>query len=61
MLVKITLLFLLGMALLAMIGGALFPAAFRRAAARRVPGLCPECGRYRIGKGDCACGAKRKT
>ncbi len=61
MLVKTVFVFLLGMVLVAMIGRALFPAKFKAMVARRAPGTCPRCGRYQIGKGDCACGAKRKA
>ena len=60
MLVKTTLLFLLGMVLIAMIGRALFPGAVRRIVTRRSaalkPGTCPGCGRYLVGKGPCPCG-----
>jgi len=61
MLVKTILLFLLGMVLIAMIGRALFPSRFKGMALRRAPKPCPRCGRYQIGSGDCACGAKRKA
>jgi hypothetical protein len=61
MLVKTVLVFLLAIVLVAMIGRALFPSKFKAIASRRAPGTCPRCGRYQIGKGDCACGAKRKA
>ena len=60
MLVKIAVLFLLGMLLIAMIGRAVLPRAFRAAAAR-APVPCPSCGRYPIGKGPCPCKAGRKV
>jgi hypothetical protein len=65
MLVKSILLFLLGMALIAMIGRALFPGSVRRLVHRRSaalkPGTCPRCGTHIIGKGPCACGAPKGT
>ncbi len=51
MLIKAMILFLLGMAVLAMFGRLRFPGKTRRDAAR-----CKGCGRFRIGKGPCACG-----
>ncbi|MCE8538135.1 hypothetical protein KBY27_11785 [Ruegeria pomeroyi] len=51
MLVKIVALFLVGMMVLAMFGRLRFPGASRLKSAK-----CPRCGRYRIGKGPCACG-----
>ena len=50
---KIVTLFLVVMAVLAMFGKLRVPGANRLASVR-----CSSCGRYRIGKGDCACGAK---
>ena len=51
MIVKIVSLFLIGMVVLAMFGKLRVPGSKRLASAR-----CPSCGRYRIGKGPCACG-----
>jgi uncharacterized OB-fold protein len=51
MIFKIISLFLIGMAVLAIIGRLRFPGQARLAAAK-----CPSCGRYRIGKGPCKCG-----
>ena len=48
---KIVSLFLVAMAVLAMFGRLRFPGAKRLSDAK-----CPGCGRYRIGKGSCACG-----
>lgn len=59
MLVKIILVFLLGMALVGMIGKALFPGKLGRIAQLRRRGLkppvCSRCGRYIVGKADCEC------
>ena len=56
MLLKIILIFLLGMVLIGMIGKALFPgkltAVMRQKMAK--PPVCAKCGRYVIGK-TCAC------
>ena len=52
MIVKVISLFLIGMAVLAMFGRLRFPKV-----TRRKPGKCPKCGRPRIGKGPCPCGA----
>ncbi|ANB32856.1 hypothetical protein CCR90_14680 [Rhodovulum sulfidophilum] len=57
MLLKVALLFLIGMAALGMFGklrlprprGGLLPG-------RRRPAKCPHCGRFRIGRGPCPCG-----
>ncbi|GGH34962.1 hypothetical protein SAMN05444007_10824 [Cribrihabitans marinus] len=49
--VKVVLLFLIGMAVLAMFGKLRLPGQDKLAARK-----CPGCGRYRIGKGPCACG-----
>jgi hypothetical protein len=51
-LVKTVILFLAGMALLAMIGRALY----RRRRVALKPGTCPRCRAYVVGKGPCACG-----
>ncbi|RBW51006.1 hypothetical protein DS909_20890 [Phaeobacter gallaeciensis] len=51
MILKVVTLFLVGMAALAMFGKLRFPGQKRLASAK-----CPRCGRYRIGKGPCACG-----
>jgi len=50
MIVKIVLLFLVAMAVLAMFGRLRFPGQKRLGAAK-----CRKCGRFRIGKGPCAC------
>ena len=51
MLIKVAALFLVFMAVLAMFGKVRFPGQARLAAAK-----CRGCGRFRIGKGPCACG-----
>jgi hypothetical protein len=61
MLFKTALIFLLAMVLVGMIGRLLFPDAVRRLTSRRAPAPCPSCGRYQIGRGDCPCGARRKS
>lgn len=48
---KIVALFLVAIAVLAMIGKLRFPGQSRLETAK-----CPRCGRYRIGKGPCSCG-----
>lgn len=55
MLVKTILIFLLAMALVGMIGKALFPNAVRR-----ITGLnrCKTCGKPRIGRAPCTCGGR---
>lgn len=53
MIVKIVTLFLVVMALLAMFGRLRVP---RMRMPKRVSKKCPACGRYRLGKGPCACG-----
>lgn len=53
--VKIVLLFLIGMGVLAMFGKLRLPGGKRLAAAR-----CPGCGRFSLGKGPCGCGHKDK-
>lgn len=55
MVIKIILLFLIGMGVLAMVGKLRFPGQDRLASAK-----CRGCGRYRIGKGPCSCGRDRK-
>ena len=50
---KIIFLFLAFMAVLAMFGKWRFPGQEQLAAAK-----CKKCGRYRIGKGPCACGKR---
>jgi len=50
MIVKIVVLFLVGMGVLAMFGKLRFPGQKRLEAAK-----CRKCGRYRIGKGPCSC------
>ena len=53
MMLKIVTLFLVFIAVLAMLGklSLLLPKKMRRIAKK-----CPHCGRHRIGKGDCPCG-----
>ncbi|MFC3614073.1 hypothetical protein ACFORG_09910 [Lutimaribacter marinistellae] len=51
MILKVVSLFLVVMAVLALFGKLRFPGQKRLASAR-----CPRCGRFRIGKGPCACG-----
>ncbi|MDA8740461.1 hypothetical protein N9M73_04960 [Rhodobacteraceae bacterium] len=53
MIFKIVVLFLAGMAVLAMLGRLRMPKVGRRKTVR-----CPECGRIMIGKPPCVCGAK---
>lgn len=53
MLVKIASLFLVGMAVLAMFGRLRYPGQKQIEAAK-----CPDCGRFKFGRGDCRC--KRK-
>jgi hypothetical protein len=48
--VKIVILFLVAMGVLAMFGKLRFPGQKKLAAAK-----CSKCGRFRIGKGPCAC------
>lgn len=52
MLIKVMILFLLGMAILAMFGRLRFPGRVRTA-------KCKSCGRHMIGKGPCDCKGKR--
>ncbi len=51
MIIKIVTLFLIVMGVLAMFGRLRIPGQ-KKLASRK----CPNCGRYRIGKGPCACG-----
>ncbi|KMW56251.1 hypothetical protein AIOL_001203 [Candidatus Rhodobacter oscarellae] len=51
MILKIMVLFLAGMAILAMLGRLRFPGQKKLASMK-----CRGCGRYRIGKGPCSCG-----
>lgn len=51
MIIKIVTLFLIGIAVLAMFGRLRFPGQKRLASKK-----CGNCGRFRIGKGPCACG-----
>jgi hypothetical protein len=53
--IKIVVLFLIGMAVLAMFGRLRMPKA-----GRRLPGVCSNCGRYKIGKGACPCTQGKK-
>ncbi|MFY2823772.1 hypothetical protein [Ruegeria sp. MALMAid1280] len=50
MIIKIVTLFLIAMGVLAMFGKLRFPGQKRLQSSR-----CPRCGRFRIGKGPCAC------
>ena len=50
--VKVVTFFLIGMIVLAMFGRLRFPGQKRLESAK-----CKSCGRYRIGKGPCKCGA----
>ena len=54
MLVKVVVLFLLGMVVLAMFGKLRLPGGSLRRRLTRAK--CPKCGAYRIGRGPCACG-----
>ena len=60
MLFKIILVFLLAMALVGMIGKALFPGKLGKIAQLRrkslKPPVCPKCGRYMLGASGCDCG-----
>ncbi|WP_417604043.1 hypothetical protein [Primorskyibacter flagellatus] len=49
--VKVVILFLVGMGVMAMFGKLRFPGSKRLASAK-----CPKCGRYKIGRGPCSCG-----
>ncbi|EEX08728.1 conserved hypothetical protein [Ruegeria lacuscaerulensis ITI-1157] len=50
MIIKAVTLFLIAMGVLAMFGKLRFPGQRRLSSAK-----CPRCGRFRIGKGPCAC------
>jgi hypothetical protein len=56
MLVKVVLLFLLAMALMAMVANLLFPGRLKK---RFLPGRCAKCGRPKIGTGPCSCETRR--
>lgn len=56
MLVKVVLLFLLAMAVMAMVANLLFPGRLKK---RLLPGRCPKCGRPKIGSGPCPCETRR--
>lgn len=59
MLVKIVILFLLGMVAIGMIGKLLFPGVIGRVVRRRMrPPVCPRCGRHVIGSKGCDCSKK---
>lgn len=59
MLIKIIVVFLGAMALVGMIGKALFPRVVSRMVTkRRKPAVCAKCGRYVIGRTGCDCGRK---
>jgi hypothetical protein len=61
MLFKIILVFLGLMALVAIIGRALFPSALPRVLRRdRKPPVCPDCGRHLIGQKTCDCGGRAR-
>lgn len=51
--VKVVILFLVGMGVMAMFGKLRFPGQQKLANAK-----CPKCGRFRIGKGPCPCQKK---
>lgn len=52
--VKVVTLFLVGMIVLAMFGKLRFPGQKRLQAMK-----CPDCGRYSLGRGPCACKSGR--
>lgn len=61
MLFKIIIVFLGLMALVALIGRALFPSALPRVLRKRARApVCAKCGRYLIGRKTCDCGGKAK-
>lgn len=61
MLFKIIIVFLALMALVALIGRALFPSALPPMLRRRAkPAVCAKCGRYLIGRKTCDCEGKAK-
>ena len=51
MILKVVVLFLVGMGVLAMFGKLRFPGQKQLAAAR-----CKSCGKFNLGSGPCACG-----
>lgn len=53
MILKIVVLFLVGIAALAMVGKLNYPGKARSQNAK-----CPKCGRFKIGKGPCDCGGR---
>lgn len=55
MILKVVILFLVGMAVLGMFGKLRFPGSRLMKSAK-----CPYCGRYRIGKRPCPCGKDRR-
>ena len=52
MLIKVMILFLLGMAILAMFGRLRFPGQGKSVA------KCPTCGKHKIGRSSCTCKGK---
>jgi hypothetical protein len=59
MLLKIIFLFLALMALVALIGRALFPGALPKVLRKKSAApVCAKCGRYLIGRKSCDCGDK---
>ena len=66
MLLKIIFVFLALMALVALVGRALFPGVLPRVLRKKaLPPVCDKCGRYLIGRSTCDCdgkagGGKRK-
>lgn len=58
MILKVVILFLAGMAVLAMFGKLRLPGS---GLVKKVShAKCPKCGRHRIGKGPCPCSGKQK-
>lgn len=61
MLFKIIIVFLLAMAVVALVGRAFFPSALPRMMQKNPgPPRCRKCGRYLIGRKTCDCGGKTK-
>ena len=61
MLLKVIILFFLGMILVALIGRVLFPSALPRVMQKNPgPPRCGKCGRYLIGQKTCDCGSKAR-
>lgn len=61
MLVKVIILFLLAMALVALVGRAFFPSALPRVMQKRTGApRCNRCGRPLIGSRTCDCGGRAK-